>query len=86
MSTGSTESIRRKVPRQRAYLYPPVSHAPRIQELFDDFERLGHHPFPLPLGILLDEEDGKAFTPVPVCDAPRSTAFLAWSTARRTLR
>ena len=47
-------------PASAPYRYPPVSHAPRIQELFDDFERLGHHPFPLPLGILLDEEDGKA--------------------------
>lgn len=42
------------------YRYPPVSHEPRIQELYDDFRRLGHHPFPLPLGILLDEENGKA--------------------------
>lgn len=42
------------------YRYPPVSHSPRIQELYDDFGRLGHHPFPLPLGILLDEQDGKA--------------------------
>jgi choline dehydrogenase-like flavoprotein len=42
------------------YRYPPVSHEPRIQELHNDFERLGHHPFPLPLGILLDEENGKA--------------------------
>ena len=42
------------------YRYPPVSHEPRIQELCDDFRRLGHHPFPLPLGILLDEENGKA--------------------------
>src|SRR3984885_13583168 len=42
------------------YLYPPVNHEPRIQELFDDFRRLGHHPFPLPLGILLDEVEGKA--------------------------
>lgn len=30
------------------------------QELCGDFQRLGHHPFPLPLGILLDEEGGKA--------------------------
>ena len=37
-----------------------MSHEPRIQELFDDFRRLGHHPFPLPLGILLDEAEGKA--------------------------
>ena len=47
-------------PASAPYRYPPVSHAPRIQELFDDFQRLGHHPFPLPLGILLDEVDGKA--------------------------
>jgi len=42
------------------YRYPPVTHEPRIQELYDDFERLGHHPFPLPLGILLDEDHGQA--------------------------
>jgi choline dehydrogenase-like flavoprotein len=47
-------------PSSAPYRYPPVSHAPRIQELYDDFERLGHHPFPLPLGILLDEKDGQA--------------------------
>lgn len=48
-------------PASAPYLYPPVSHEPRIQELCDDLGRLGHHPFPLPLGILLDErEDGKA--------------------------
>jgi choline dehydrogenase-like flavoprotein len=46
-------------PVSAQYLYPPVSHEPRIQELFNDFQRLGHHPFPLPLGILLDEADGK---------------------------
>jgi choline dehydrogenase-like flavoprotein len=41
------------------YRYPPVSHEARIQELHDDLIRLGHHPFPLPLGILLEEENGK---------------------------
>jgi choline dehydrogenase-like flavoprotein len=40
------------------YAYPPVRHEPRIQELHDDLVRLGHHPFPLPLGILLDEKNG----------------------------
>jgi choline dehydrogenase-like flavoprotein len=40
------------------YSFPPVSHEPRIQELHDDLVRLGHHPFPLPLGILLDEKNG----------------------------
>ncbi len=47
-------------PASAPYPYPPVSHAPRIQELHDDLQRLGHHPFPLPLGILLEEKDGKA--------------------------
>jgi choline dehydrogenase-like flavoprotein len=42
------------------YRHPAVSHEPRIQELYDDLQRCGHHPFPLPLGILLDEKDGKA--------------------------
>ncbi len=47
-------------PASASYLHPPVSHEPRIQELHEDFERIGLHPFPLPLGILLEEEDGKA--------------------------
>ncbi len=38
------------------YLFPPVRHEPRIQELHDDLCRIGHHPFPLPLGVLLDED------------------------------
>lgn len=46
-------------PVSSQYLYPPVTHEPRIQQLYDDFEKLGHHPFPLPLGILLDEENGR---------------------------
>ena len=47
-------------PASAPYRHPPVSHAPRIQELYDDLQRCGHHPFPLPLGILLNEKDGKA--------------------------
>ena len=47
-------------PASAPYRHPPVSHEPRIQELYDDLQRGGHHPFPLPLGILLDEKDGKA--------------------------
>jgi choline dehydrogenase-like flavoprotein len=42
------------------YAYPPVSHEPRIQQLNDDLEKLGLHPFHLPLGVNLDEaEPGK---------------------------
>jgi choline dehydrogenase-like flavoprotein len=37
------------------YPYPAVSHEPRIQQLHDDFERLGHKPFHVPLGVMLDE-------------------------------
>lgn len=45
-------------PASRPYPRPPVSHEPRIQELHDALEREGCHPFPLPLGVLLDEKDG----------------------------
>jgi choline dehydrogenase-like flavoprotein len=41
------------------YRYTPVSNEPRIQELHDDLVRIGHHPFPLPLGIQLEEENGQ---------------------------
>jgi choline dehydrogenase-like flavoprotein len=44
-------------PASRPYPHPPVSHEPRIQQLSDDLERLGCRPFPVPLGILLDEKD-----------------------------
>ena len=46
-------------PASASYLYPAVSHEPRIQKLHDDLEREGFHPFPLPLGVLLDEENGR---------------------------
>ncbi len=48
------------------YPYPPVSHEPRIQELSDSLTAEGLHPFHLPLGILLDERDGKV-TPTSIC-------------------
>jgi choline dehydrogenase-like flavoprotein len=46
-------------PASAPYRHPPVSHEPRIQELADGLRAQGLHPFPLPLGILLDEENGK---------------------------
>src|SRR5499426_4141982 len=46
-------------PASRPYPHPPVSHEPRVQELRDGLQRRGYHPFPLPLGVLLDEENGK---------------------------
>ena len=45
----------------KQYAYPPVSHEPRIQQLSDDLEKLGLHPFHLPIGVNLDEaEPGRA--------------------------
>jgi choline dehydrogenase-like flavoprotein len=46
-------------PSVKPYAFPPVSHEPRIQELFDGLKREGHHPFHLPVGVLLDEQDGR---------------------------
>ena len=37
------------------YPHPAVSHEPRIQKLHDDLTRAGHHPFHVPLGVMLDE-------------------------------
>jgi len=44
-------------PASAPYPYPPVSHEPRIQQLHDDFARLGLRPFHVPLGVMLDEQD-----------------------------
>jgi len=57
-------------PAPKPYAYPPVSHEPRIQQLFDDLRREGHQPFHLPVGILLDEQDEKALPHSPCirCD------------------
>lgn len=47
-------------PAKAPYAYPPLSHEPRIAQLFDGLKREGLHPFHLPVGILLDERDSKA--------------------------
>ncbi len=36
------------------YPHPAVSHEPRMQQLSDDFARLGLKPFHVPLGIMLE--------------------------------
>jgi choline dehydrogenase-like flavoprotein len=53
-------------PRSSAFPYPPVSHEPRIAALSEQLTSNGLHPFHLPLGILLDEKDGKP-TPTSIC-------------------
>lgn len=46
-------------PASRPYPHPPISHEPRIQELHDALVRQGRRPFPLPIGALLEETNGK---------------------------
>ena len=44
-------------PASKPYRFPPVSHEARIQQLSDDLQKLGHRPFHLPIGVLLDEQN-----------------------------
>jgi choline dehydrogenase-like flavoprotein len=44
-------------PASKPYRFPPISHESRIQQLSDDLKRLGHRPFHLPVGVLLDEQN-----------------------------
>ena len=39
------------------YPFPAVSHEPRIQQLSDDLEAAGYHPFHAPCGIRLNESN-----------------------------
>jgi choline dehydrogenase-like flavoprotein len=39
------------------YLFPAISHEPRIQQLSDDLRNMGLHPFHTPLGVRLDESN-----------------------------
>jgi choline dehydrogenase-like flavoprotein len=43
------------------YRFPPVQHETRIQQLSDDLEKQGMHPFHLPIGVnLVQDEQGRA--------------------------
>jgi choline dehydrogenase-like flavoprotein len=48
------------------YPFPAVSHEPKIAELVHNLRGIGLQPFHIPLGILLDEKDGKP-TPTSTC-------------------
>jgi choline dehydrogenase-like flavoprotein len=43
-------------PASGPYPHPAVSHEPRMQQLSDDFARLGLRPFHTPLGVMLNEK------------------------------
>jgi choline dehydrogenase-like flavoprotein len=47
-------------PADAPYPHPAISHEPRIQQLSDDFARLGLRPFHTPLGVMLNEQDPHA--------------------------
>ncbi|GAA4961226.1 GMC family oxidoreductase [Yinghuangia aomiensis] len=48
-------------PASAPYPFPPVEHEPRIQQLSDDLEKNGLHPFHLPIGVnLTQDEHGRA--------------------------
>lgn len=42
------------------YAYEPLPHEPRVQDLYHDLQKLGLQPFPLPIGVRLDENRGDA--------------------------
>jgi choline dehydrogenase-like flavoprotein len=59
-------------PSSGPFPYAPVSHEPAIVALNERLAAQGLHPFHLPLGILLDERDGK---PTPTSACIRCDAF-----------
>jgi choline dehydrogenase-like flavoprotein len=46
-------------PASAPYSHPAVSNEPRMEELYTDLRRIGHKPFPLPLGIRLNEKNSE---------------------------
>jgi choline dehydrogenase-like flavoprotein len=42
------------------YPWPPISHEPLIQQIADDLDRAGYHPFHVPRGVMIDEADHPA--------------------------
>ncbi|MGW1500199.1 GMC oxidoreductase [Streptomyces mirabilis] len=54
-------------PTSAQYAYPPVQHEPRIQQLSHDLEKQGLHPFHLPIGVNLSEDDRGRATHTSAC-------------------
>ena len=54
---GEAGSDPTEPPRSEPYPYPPVSHERRMQEIADGIKKQGLAPFPLPLGLKLNEVD-----------------------------
>jgi choline dehydrogenase-like flavoprotein len=47
-------------PASGPYTHPAISHEPRMQQLSEDFARLGLKPFHTPLGVMLDEQNTRS--------------------------
>ena len=45
-----------EAPRSEPFPYPPLKNEPRIQQLYEDFQKCGANPFPLPLGIKMGDD------------------------------
>ena len=69
----------------KPYAQPPVSHEPRIQQLFDGLTGLGHRPFHPPVGILLDETDGVPRFPQMPFDMIARHSIDFWLTAENRI-
>lgn len=54
-------------PTSAQYAYPPVQHEPRIQQLSHDLEKQGLHPFHLPIGVNLTQDDRGRATHTSAC-------------------
>ncbi|MFD4913069.1 GMC oxidoreductase [Streptomyces virginiae] len=54
-------------PASGQYPHPPVEHEPRIQQLSDDLEKKGLHPFHLPIGVNLTQDSSGRATHDSVC-------------------
>ena len=63
-------------PAPKPYKFPPVRHEKRIQELADRLAREGLHPFHLPIGVLLDQDEaGEALPHSPCIRCDRFDGF-----------
>ncbi|KJY19808.1 dehydrogenase, partial [Streptomyces sp. NRRL S-444] len=63
-------------PTSAQYAHPPVQHEPRIQQLSDDLEKQGLHPFHLPIGVnLVQDDQGRAAHGSPCIRCDRVDGF-----------
>ena len=72
-----------RAPSSAPYPHPAVSHEPRIQQLSDDLEAIGRHPFHAPCGVMLNEP---TCTTAPACAARPATASRVSCTRSPTPR